>query len=257
MMNFADKLPFFFKKESVYFFTLHKCASTLFSDFALQRIEGLKHVDHMADIYAGKPGPFQFEKRGHIYGPLRLSRRSVMPDYQHVIDKILTEGFMNNKNAIFFVRDPRDILVSQYHSFGFTHGFSPVPEIRLRQEKNKEKVLSRTLDEYAIWFAPRLKKSFELIYFLRSSCNRNVLLRYEDMVTNWDKFVKGLSKIIKMSPPDLSELHKRSRPRTKVDATAHRRDGTPGQFRTALKPETIKELNRILEEEIGGMGYMN
>jgi hypothetical protein len=33
-------------RESIYFLTLHKCASTLFSDFILKNIIGLRHIDY-------------------------------------------------------------------------------------------------------------------------------------------------------------------------------------------------------------------
>ncbi len=40
--------------ESVYFYTFHKCASSLFSNYVLRNIKGLVHVDYAVQISSGK-----------------------------------------------------------------------------------------------------------------------------------------------------------------------------------------------------------
>jgi len=109
--------------ESIYFFTLHKCASTLFSSFVLKNLEGLTHVDYAKDLTSGRRSPrkaLPFHDYGIIYGPIRLSNDPENLISRHLIKPIYSPDFLTDKRAVFFVRDPRDILVSAYYSFGYT-----------------------------------------------------------------------------------------------------------------------------------------
>jgi hypothetical protein len=129
--------------ESLFFYTLHKCASTLFSDYILGSLIGLKHVDYALDLYKGrlKPSsgkPLTFASHCYAYGPLRVSGMGS----NDLIDRLLktptmSVDFVSDKIALFFVRDPRDILVSAYHSFAYTHWYSAVPELRRGQEQRR------------------------------------------------------------------------------------------------------------------------
>jgi len=61
--------------KSIYFYTLHKCASTLFSDFVLKNVNKLIHVDYASQIFTGKiqiGKQLSFKEKGFIYGPLRI-----------------------------------------------------------------------------------------------------------------------------------------------------------------------------------------
>ena len=62
--------------------------------------------------------------------------------------------------ALFMVRDPRDVLVSQYYSFGFTHGISNEPGIRTSQNEIRQKIKTTSLDEYCLSFAKRTEEEF-------------------------------------------------------------------------------------------------
>jgi len=58
----------------VYFYTPHKCASGLFSDYLLKNVKGLRLVDYSDHFYNGVPvDDPTFEERGFVYGPIRLS----------------------------------------------------------------------------------------------------------------------------------------------------------------------------------------
>lgn len=230
--------------ESVYFYTFHKCASTLFSRYILKNIEGLRHIDYAGQIYSGRNGRITFEEKGYVYGPIRLSAQQGAV-YERLVQPTSRREFVRDKIAIFMIRDPRDILVSAYYSFAYTHSFSPVQEIRERQAQARIELQSQTIDEYAVDRAARIAANFETLDMLSQACERRVVLRYEDMIDNWELFVADLTRYINIRPAVLSQIFKQSRPREEEDNSSHRRSGQVGDFRRKLKTETILTLNGV------------
>jgi hypothetical protein len=231
--------------ESVYFYTFHKCASSLFGSYVLRNIEGLRQVDYASRIYKGRTvvNPV-FESRGFIYGPLRLSLKPESPEYIGLVSLVDSPEFVCDRIAIFLLRDPRDILVSAYYSFGFTHTFSPNREIRELQQRIRREIQEQTVDEYVLDSADRFLGGFEVLHELSQACSRSVVLRYEDMIDDWERFVAGLTRYVDIREPVLREIHARSRPRVTEDLRSHRRSGMPGGFREKLAQDTIASLNR-------------
>jgi hypothetical protein len=228
--------------ESVYFYTFHKCASTLFSRYVLKNIEGLRHVDYAGQMFRGKSPSIVFQPKGCIYGPIRLSARQHAV-YYSLVQPTSRPEFVRDKLAIFMIRDPRDILISAYYSFGYTHGFSPVEEIRKRQVDMRNELQSKTIDEYALERAVSIRDNFETVDRLSHACERSVVLRYEDMIDNWELFASDLTKYITIKPAVLRQIYDKSRPREKEVLSSHRRSGQVGDFRRKLKPETIRSLD--------------
>jgi len=252
-------------RPSVCFYTFHRCASTLFADYLLRNIDGMTPIDYLSQIYHGhEPASLTFERRGHVYGPLRLTAgwapalepsRGLVASVERLRALVSTEEFVKDKTAMFLVRDPRDMLVSMYYSFGFSHGFSPVPEIRECQEQDRREIQGLTIDEFALTRVAHILAKFDEVERLSGACRRGVVLRYEDMIDKWDHFVDGLTRLLEIQPRVLKELYQRSRPREVEDVAAHRRSGRPGGFRAKLKPETIASLNVLLSRVLGRFRY--
>jgi hypothetical protein len=243
--------------ESVYFYTFHKCASTLFSTYLLKHVSGLRHRDYAAEMFrhGGLKRPVTFDGQGYVYGPLRLSSPKNSDGYRFVISRVSGRDFVRDRPCLFMVRDPRDILVSWYYSSASTHPLSPVAEIREQQLRERAEVQAMTLDDYALSQAEERRRDFACLHDLYTACNRGVLLRYEDMVENFDRFADGLCMHLDIRPRVLRNLERRSRPRRKVDTSQHRRSGKTRQFRDALSPETIRCLNEQLGVTLTLFGY--
>jgi hypothetical protein len=232
----------------VYFYTFHKCASSLFSSYVLRNIEGLRHVDYANQIYCGKKiKNLIFHEKAFVYGPIRLSARPVSPEYQMLVQPATEYQFIRDRIGIFFLRDPRSIIVSSYFSFGYTHGLSPVAEFRARQEESRRMIQSKTIDQYALDAAGGALSNFDRLQELSKVCKRSVVLKYEDMIDNWDVFVEDLTKYIDIKPAVLAKIYEKSRPRVEEKTDSHRRSGRPDGFREKLKPATIASLNRTFE----------
>jgi hypothetical protein len=116
-------------------------------------------------------------------------------------------------------------------------------------------IQSLTLDDYALSEAEKWRRYFASLHDLYTACSRGVLLRYEDMVEDFDHFADGLCTHLNIRPRVLRKLERRTRPRRQPDESQHRRYGKPGQFREAFSPETISRLNKQLGETLKLFGY--
>lgn len=244
--------------ESIYFYTFHKCASTLFSSYVLKNINGLYNVNYASQIYSGSWSPDKkpiFRKRGFIYGPIRISANTIVSAEKILLSQTTTPKFLRDKIAIFFIRDPRDILVSSFYSFGFTHGFSPVEGIKVRQETTRKMVQAKSLDEYVLKSATTQADKFKTLHELVTACERSSILKYEEMIDHFDSFLEKLRGYISIEDKVAREIYRRSRPKTDEDLSAHRRSGQVSGFRNKLKKETINDLNNKLADTLTLFGY--
>ncbi|MEL6603251.1 MAG: hypothetical protein AAFP20_08500 [Cyanobacteria bacterium J06614_10] len=230
----------------------------MFSNYVLKNISGLYNVDYANQIYTGRRRVGKkliFKEKGYIYGPIRISANDGVPESRMLIAPTTEHDFIEDKVALFFVRDPRDILVSSYYSFGSTHGFSCVPEIREMQQKRREEIQKKTLDEFALSAVDRQIELFKKLHNLSNVCKRGIILKYEDMVDNFDIFSERLRRYVAIEDDVIRELYCRSRPKQIEDKSSHRRSGQVQGFRTKLKTVTIENLNMRLEDTLALFGY--
>jgi len=90
------------------------------------------------------------------------------------------------------------------------------------------------------------RDKFDLLQRLHRACERSVVLKYEDMINDFDSFAEGLTRFIPLRQHMLDELFRQSRPREKEDISSRRRSGKVRGFEDKLKPETIESLNESL-----------
>ena len=251
--RFGTNIP-----ESVYFYTFHKCASSLFSSYVLKNINGLYHIDYSAQVFSGyrkanrEPS---YKKRGFIYGPIRVSSDLTAPVGKRVVKPTIQPEFIRDKIALFLVRDPRDILVSSYYSFGFTHSLSNVEEVREHQLDVRKRVQEKTLDEYVLDEAETQVRYFKRMHKLCEICERSTLLRYEDMIQNFDAFAEKMCQFVSIEDTVLEGMYQRSRPKDSEDKSSHRRSGQVGGFRDKLQEATIQAANKKMAGILTLFGY--
>jgi hypothetical protein len=144
------------------------------------------------------------------------------------------------------VRDPRDVLVSSYYSFGFTHRLSRVDEIRETQQKFRDEIQTTNIDDYVLNHSEQIEDGYRRVAALREACPRHIVLRYEDMIDDWQTFADGLTTYVDLKPSVLDELYRLSRPKPTEDSTSHHRSGKTGDFERKLSARTIVQLNARL-----------
>lgn len=244
-------------KESIFFFTLHKSASTLFSKFLFPNLKGRIHIDYAKILY-DKPENWKtklsFKKNGALYGPIRVSSHPGL-EKKKLVNPTIEKEFLSTKKSIIFTRDPRDIIVSEYYSFGYNHPLNPNEEKRNWQIKLRKKIQSQTIDEYARENCDHIRKSFEILITVQKESKKSSILRYEDMVNDFSKFSDELNLTLHFSQDIYSKLYQLTRPLNKIDENSHKRSGKPGDYQKEFKEETIQYLNKNLRKVLDHFNY--
>lgn len=213
-------------------------------------------MDYMDRFYNGKPVEcVTFEEKGFIYGPIRLSTGPPSAIYSKFVEPASRIDFIRDKIAIFLIRDPRDILVSSYYSFGYTHEFSTVKEIEEQQRQIREFIQHTTIDDFALRIGHPWLSHFRAVDGLAQACRRGIVLKYEDMIYNWEKFSSGLTKYLDIGQATLRRTYKLSRPLENESDTGHRRSGKPGAYHRKLLPSTVEALNIVFAPILARFQY--
>jgi hypothetical protein len=164
--------------------------------------------------------------------------------YRQFPDYLSASGIAKSKKVL-LIRDPRDILVSDYFSVAFSHTLPPSGGIREEMLKLREFAKRVGVDEYCLSRIGFCKSEFEGYRAMLGGDIR--LYRYEDvifekakwmadMLTYFDVAVPGA--VVEAIATELDVRPDRERP------TEHVRQVTPGNHRRHLSAATVEELNR-------------
>jgi hypothetical protein len=165
-------------------------------------------------------------------------------------------------NVIFTVRDPRDILVSEYYSIAYSHPLPPENSNKREAFINRrEKAKSVDVDQYVIDNVRRVKSVF-LNYYSNYIRNYNnvFILKYETLVEDFELWLKYLGEGVQLNiSPQLKsrfiKYHEKSRIKTE-NKNVHRRKGIAGDYKVKLCPSTISIINDELLEVLKAFDYV-
>ncbi len=241
---------------SLYFYTVHKCASTLFSEYILHHTRLLKPVDYADRIYnKGEYPELIFHSKGHLYGPIRVTSYPDGPLFEPFVKHVISQQFIANKHCLFFLRDPRDVIVSTYFSFGWSHPYSANPEVKDFQELNRSRIQSQSLSDFALSESHRANEQYRLLAKLITGANSAEVITYEEMIRGDVRFFDILKRNFHLKDAVVKECYERTRPVKTEDIHQHRRDGSIGGFRKKLDRTVIDEMNAILSESLNFFKY--
>jgi hypothetical protein len=250
------------KPCSILFYSQHKCASVFIpnilgalSHFSIPR---LKHVDYSHIIaqsswlygfgakYSHDEDFFEqfgtdlFKPNGFLYGPLR--HPFILPHW-HAF------------KTIFFLRDPRDSLVSAYHSFGFTHSIPMDPDEKARFLERRQWIQQNDIDSFCLkmakdWSLPLLSSYRRMV---QSSIKEPLVVKYEEFALSPESIIAKIFAFskVQVSDKEVNRLSEKASPlQSNIQEESHKRSGQPGQYLVRLKSETIDEINKILYKEL-------
>lgn len=242
------------RPDSCLFFTIHKCASTFVnrllrvlserSGYDLHDYESViwKLGDQIKAESAYQP-LFErhydqlFRLRGEIYGPQRKP-----------LDFPGRDGFKH----IFFLRDPRDVLVSAYYSFGFSHALPLNTSARDKFESVREKIRTEGIDAYALRASDEwVLGVYQGYQQIRETAPKNIFLTYDEFRLDTGSFIDRIAGFLEIQLPSdrrATLIAAASPVRKQEDIHAHRRSGKSRQYLTQLKPETVEALNAKFAE---------
>ena len=169
----------------------------------------------------------------------------------------LVEGIdqLERYRVVLMIRDPRDILVSEYYSNAYSH-----PEPTSISSKNDEfhglrsQALAQTVDEYALARCEWVREILERYRVrLLEKHDQVYVTRYEDMVADFEQWLSRLLEAchLELSPGALKQRlvdqHYTSRPKVE-NQQSQLRKGVAGDYHNKLSEATIQELNERLSD---------
>jgi hypothetical protein len=242
------------RKYGIFVHGLHKSAS-MFLFKVFQDLANEAQIEHYSAN--NKPEPNQQElnfdtNSSFCYCPVRHfaispSEISSKTEKWSDLDFIVRDDFPNLDNIyrIYQLRDPRDILVSQYFSFGFIHsGKKNLTPMKLKIQK-------MTIDEYCLEYADELYDRYCNILKIIDRQNPNYLIvHYETMVLNFREWLAQVIEPFEFNKPKelvLEIYYQKHCQEFETEgfqeSMKHKRKMIPGDHSEKLTSVTIETLN--------------
>ncbi len=165
---------------------------------------------------------------------------------------------------IYQVRDPRDIIVSQYYHMGWTHSDKNWNTLA---HKEREHIRSIGIDKYALLRSckpalnntPCLLDRYQPILSYIDKPNV-IVIKYEDMVLDFEKWLEPIVSVMqfKNKPQVSRHLFNIFRDQLiipEVEQLRHKRKVAPGDHIEKLQAKTIKNLNNIFSDILDCFDY--
>lgn len=248
-------------RPSILHFSINKAATQYTKRIMLRcgRENGLLPVQMSAYAWA-TDFPYLFTLSAEEVKPyLNLFRPQ---GYLYTVFGGLVEGIphLESYRTVIMVRDPRDVLVSGYYSYAYSH-VAPKAEEKVDEFKEwREFVQNLTVDEYAIEISQNLRTRLEKYLQVTAAYPDVCVLKYEEMIADFSTWLDHLLTYCQLEISDqlreklLAEAD-RSSSKKKEELNRHRRQVTPGDHLRKLQPETIEYLNDYLADVLSGFGY--
>ena len=156
------------------------------------------------------------------------------------------------------VRDPRDILVSEYYSLGWRHTSKNWSDEALQR---REKIQQMSIDEFALEEPHGKSPLLERYRPVLELAHREevCIVSYETMVTQFPIWLEsvlellGLNNHRRLKQKLLARYRDEFRP--DGDERAHKRNVLPGDHREKLATETIEKLNERFSALLQQLNY--
>ena len=241
-------------RNSISFVSLHKTATSYFSSTVLKQVKGMVNIDYQNLHYkSGYKYASIVKPEGYIYGVLRLY------DDDHpgkkLTDSVIKKCLLNKLDFVILIRDPRDIIVSMYYSFGFSHGLSPDETTQRYQEKRRESIQAMNIDEYAVYVLPKLKKKLNCLIEMSGKTSRLTILKYDEMIIDFKSFYRKLQQAISIDSNFESSMYANTRPQPLEIVGSHRRSGNVGEYINKLRGDTIDIINSEITGQLKYFDY--
>ncbi len=231
--------------DSFYVFAMHKSGSTLLNNM-LMKVLGASGIPQMAiselafaaglpENKISNPEDLIFE-RGYCYRGYRS-----FPEYLYKFD-------LSAKKKVLLIRDPRDMVVSNYFSYLQSHSIPTAGLIRDELLAKRKEAAETRIDEFCLVDIADFVEEFSGYEHLLNTDMR--IYRYEDVIFNKVTWLQDMLAYFGITAaPDFicavarenDVIPRQERP------DQHIRQVYPGNFRKHLKNETIVKLNAVLE----------
>jgi hypothetical protein len=238
---------------SFYVFALHKSGSTLLNNMLIEALD-YAQVPHIAlselAFAAGLPENEVTNAEDFIF-----SQGYCYRGYREFPPYLKSFDIMKNKKVL-LIRDPRDMLVSDYFSVAYSHPLPPKGPVREVMIELRDFARKRDVNEYCLSQVAVFKKEFEGYRHLLDTDIR--VYRYEDVIFEKQKWLAEMLSYFGITVPAtlierIAAAHD-VRPEREIPSE-HIRQVRPANFRQHLNQTTIDILNREFEPELVRHSY--
>lgn len=246
------------RTDSLFLMSMHKCGSTLLNNLskAICQEARLPLVDIPGSLFvAGIENQFWENYQplrdcfidGYIYGGLRF-----MPGI------LKNHPVFLKSRKLFFTRDPRDALVSQYFSFAYSHVIPKQGSLNDRLTKIRAEAQNTAIDDWCLQASENSIQRWTDMISVIGNDPLTTLLRYEDLI--FDKLTL-VNHICAFYGCELSENTRKGIAQhfdivpDKEQPDKHIRFVRPGNHKDKLKPETIEIINQKYAPILDRFGY--
>lgn len=236
-------------QQSIIFFTVHKSASTLLKSTVKTLLSDKKLITIDFSGFLSKKQQQEYYNNGNTMNRLLKKKGYFYGAFRSYYDFPCLEEY----KIILVLRDPRDVLTSYYFSTLYNH-----PLGRKEVFEEREKTANMSIDEFVLQRSVDFKKKYrDYCKFLVGKENV-LLLKYEDMITEFREWLCKLSSFLGLSNNTEVIEHIVSKTSFKVDKenpNSFIRNIKSNDYKNKLKPETITALTNIFKEELITLEY--
>jgi hypothetical protein len=181
--------------------------------------------------------------------------------YLYTVFGGMVEGIqdLNEFLTVLIVRDPRDVLTSEYFSMALSH--KPPRSGDKIQSFSELRDFARTvaIDQYVIDESDRVGRVYQRYLDLLVTRPNVYITTYEEMIVDFQTWLDSLLDHceLKISPQlkqQLLEEALQSRPR-KENISQHIRQALPGDYERKLHAKTIAHLNSVFSNILREFNY--
>lgn len=243
-------------ENSIVFITMHKAASVFVNevlDLVLMH-EGMVHVDFAGEAFQNGVKEWEYcVSKSHLFSTQGYYFGAFRGPY---IDKF---GDLSANRIVVQVRDPRDCIVSLYYSYKYSHGAPGEGVLKKIFNRIRSHVEDTEIDDFALEQAKTYSRRLAMITDLCNRYEDHILLKYEHMVSDFEKWEGQLYGFLGIDPSPAVRVKVKALATFDVeseDVTKHKRQVTPGDHERKLKPRTVAQMNEILSEHLIRYDYL-
>lgn len=174
-----------------------------------------------------------------VFGPIRMGE--ALPNLPDAPDE---------HSIVFHARDPRDVITSLFFSSVYSHPI--IKDVFDPGELQRKQWLADGIDNFVLSYTQAWKKRYESVIELHRSLPHCNLVKYEDMVLNYDRWLMQYLMSFKHLTPQgdirllFAHCFNKFKDEFKIVAenvNRHKRKMVPGDYKEKLAPKTIAALN--------------
>ncbi len=163
---------------------------------------------------------------------------------------------LDTYRKLVIIRDPRDILTSQYYSSGFSHAIPRDPHQRMLFLKRRSEVINTSIDEFVLIQMYNLHTQYiRYIDFLSAQKHNVFFYKYEDLVQFPERFLLFMEHQLGFGIRNKPKYLKSLEPKVGENKFDHKRKMIPGDYKEKLSGMTIGKLNQMFDVVLNHFGY--